>query len=79
MRASDTNFSVDLRYRKLLTEYSALLLAIGSITLGILVFFYNVTKEIIASLLMAAVAYLVLMAKKDEVEGKLLAEISKSK
>ncbi len=79
MRASDTNFSVDLRYRKLLTEYSALLLAIGSITLGILVFFYNVTKDIIASLLMAAVAYLVLMAKKDEVEGKLLAEISKSK
>lgn len=36
---------IDLEYRKLLHEYNAILIAITSVTIGVLAFVYNTTKN----------------------------------
>ncbi len=70
---------IDLEYRKLLHEYNAILIAITSVTIGVLAFVYNTTKNLTFSLIVVGVTYIVLDSKKEEVSQKLNFKIKEAK
>ena len=67
----NNKFLLELRYKKLLTEYNALLLAMGTITLGLLIFSYNITSNLAVSIFVSILTFQFLSAKKIEIEDKL--------
>ncbi len=62
---------IDLEYRKLLHEYNATLIAITSVTIGLLAFVYNVTKNLLFSFMVIGIVYVILDSKREEVSQKL--------
>ena len=70
---------IDLEYRKLLHEYNAILIAITSVTIGILVFVYNTTRNVAFSLIVVGIVYIVLDLKREEISQKLNLKIKEAK
>ena len=70
---------IDLEYRKLLYEYNATLIAITSVTLGLLAFVYNTTKNLLFSFIVIGITYIVLDSKREEVSQKLNLKINEAK
>lgn len=70
---------IDLEYKKLLHEYNAYFIAITSVTLGLLAFAYNVTKNLLFSITVAMIVYFALDSKRFEVSKKLNLKIKEAK
>ncbi|MBI2128603.1 hypothetical protein HYU07_00035 [Candidatus Woesearchaeota archaeon] len=70
---------IDLEYRKLLHEYNAVLIATTSVIIGLPAFIYNVTKDLLSSLIIAAVIWLILNSKREEVAQKLDLKVNEAK
>lgn len=70
---------IDLEYRKLLHEYNATLIAITSVTIGLLAFVYNVTKNLLFSFMVIGVVYIILDSKREEFSQKLYSKIKEAK
>ncbi len=66
--------STDLEYKRLLQEYSAILIALYSMTIGILGFTYKLTGDITLTTIAGGISYLILntlrKTKKDELDKK---------
>lgn len=70
---------IDLEYRKLLHEYNATLVAITSVTVGVLAFFYNITKDLLSSFIIVSIIFLALDSKREEISQKLNLKINEAK
>lgn len=70
---------VDLEYKKLLQEYNAWLIALISVTLGLLGFIYNSTKDISIALFWSVITVIVLNSKRENKSGELKNKIEEIK
>ncbi len=70
---------IDLEYKKLLHEYNAYLIAMTSVTIGLLAFAYNITKDLFSSLTLVVIVYLALDSRREEVSQKLNLKIKEAK
>ena len=70
---------IDLEYRKLLHEYNAYLITMTSVTISLLAFAYNITKDLISSLTLVVIVYLALDSKREEASQKLNLKIREAK
>ncbi len=74
------NFEIiELEFKKLLNEYNAFLFSTVTLTLGVLGFVYQASRDLTASIFLAIVAYFFLIAKKNEAEDKLNEKINEAK
>ena len=66
---------IELKYKKLLTEYNAILIALATVTMGIGGLVYTITNNILLSLFGLAMSFLILntekYSKSQELDNKI--------
>lgn len=70
---------IDLEYKKLLQEYSALLIAMFSITVAFMALIYTITTDISLTFIGGVLTYLVLNQQKENKEIELEQKINETK
>ncbi len=66
MQLKNKELKFELRYRKLLQEYNALLIAISSVSLGIAGLSYTLTKDIISTFFLTSISVIFLYSIKED-------------
>jgi xanthine/uracil/vitamin C permease (AzgA family) len=70
---------IDLEYKKLLQEYSAILIAMFSITIAFMALIYTITDDISLTFISGILTYLILNQQKENKEIELEHKINETK